>query len=43
MKKNKIKAENHLGMKFGVREKSLGRCEARKDRERSRKVRLESR
>ena len=42
MKKNKIKVENLLGMKFGVREKSLGDEKAESNRERSRRNDLKS-
>ena len=42
MKKNKIKVENLLGMKFGVREKSLGGEKAKSNREISRRNDLKS-
>ena len=42
MKKNKIKVEKLLGMKFGVRGKSLGGEKAKSNRERSRRSDLKS-
>ena len=42
MKKNKIKVENLLGMKFGVREIRLGGEKAKSNRERSRRNDLKS-
>ena len=43
MKKNKIKVDKHLGMKFRVREKSLGGEKAESNQERSRRSDLKSR
>ena len=43
MKKNKIKVEKLLGMKFGVIEKSLGGEKAERNQERSKRMDLKSR
>ena len=42
-KRNDLEIEEHLGKRFGVKERCFGRWEVRKYRERLRKVKLKSR
>ena len=42
MKKNKIKVEEHLGMKFGVTERCLGGEKTQISHERSKRINMKS-